>query len=134
VRADPLAALTVARQHAIAQDIAARNLTLVEAEIDKLDRWADDRKLALEREIKDLDRQIRDARKTAKAALTLDAKLAGQREIKALESRRSQQRRALFDAQDDVDAQRGQLIDAIEAKLTHGQTLDSLFTIRWSLV
>ena len=34
-------------------------------EADKLDGWADDLKLGLEREIKELDRQIKEARRTS---------------------------------------------------------------------
>ena len=74
-----------------------------EAEADKLDGWADDLKLGLEREIKELDRQIKEARRAATTALTLEEKLAGQKQIKALEAQRNEKRRSLFDAQDDVE-------------------------------
>jgi len=37
----------------------------------KLDRWAEDLKQALERELKDLDAEIRAARKASKAGVTL---------------------------------------------------------------
>ena len=68
-----------AAQAAIAQEVAERNLAFFEAETDKLDGWADDLKAGLEREIKELDRQIREARQAAKAALTLDEKLPDRR-------------------------------------------------------
>ena len=45
----------------------------------KLDGWADDLKVGLERELKELDRQIKEARRAATIALTLEEKLAGQR-------------------------------------------------------
>ncbi len=44
-----------------------------------------------------------------------------------------QKRRSLFDAHDQVDAQRGELIDAIQGKLSQGEALTRLFTIRWRL-
>jgi len=89
--------------------------------------------LGLEREIKDIDRQIKEARRAATTALTLEEKLVGQKEIKALEVQRSQRRRSLFDAQDEVDKQREDLIANIEGKLTQKTALSRLFTIRWRL-
>jgi adenine-specific DNA-methyltransferase len=91
-------------------------------------------KVGLEREIKELDRQIKEARRAATAALTLEEKLAGQKQIKALEAQRSQKRRALFDAQDEIDRQREQLISDIEGKLQQRVSLTRLFSIRWRLI
>ena len=90
-------------------------------------------KLGLEREIKELDRQIKEACRAATLALTLEEKLAGQKQIKALEAQRSQKRRTLFDAQDEVDKQREELIANNEGKLTQRSALQTLFTLRWKL-
>ena len=98
-----------------------------------MEGWADDLKLGLEREIKEIDRQIKEARRAATTALTLEEKLAGQKQIKALEAHRSQRRRSLFDAQDQVDKQREDLIANIEGKLTQQSALKQLFSIRWKL-
>ena len=65
------------------------------------------------------------------AALTLEEKLTGQKQIKALESQRNEKRRSLFDAQDKVDKQRDELIANIEGKLAQKVSLSHLFTIRW---
>ena len=125
--------LTQRQRLTITQDATARNVAFFTAETEKLDAWADDLKAGLEREIKDLDRQIREARKQSKSALTLDEKLAGQRAIKSLEAQRNQKRRSLFDAHDQVDSQRDELIAAIEGKLAQSESLTRLFTIRWRL-
>ncbi|NJD68382.1 MAG: hypothetical protein FIA90_07000 [candidate division NC10 bacterium] len=74
------------RQETIRRTISQRNATFFEAEADKLGGWADDLKVGLEREIKDLDRQIKEARRSTKATLTLEDKLAGQKQVKALET------------------------------------------------
>ncbi len=121
------------RQTTIRRTISERNAGFFEAEAEKLDGWADDLKLGLEREIKEMDRQIREARRAATAALTLEEKLAGQKQIKALESQRNDKRRSLFDAQDKVDQQRENLIATIEGKLTQKSNSRALFTIRWNL-
>lgn len=121
------------RQEAIQRTISQRNAAFFEAEADKLDGWADDLKVGLEREIKDLDRQIKEARRAAKATLTLEDKLAGQKQVKALETQRNTKRRALFDAQDDIDRRREQLIAEIEGKLQQRVSQTTLFSIRWKL-
>ena len=125
--------LTQQQETALHQTITARNAAFFEAEAEKLDAWADDLKVVLEREIKDIDRQIKEAKRAATAALTLEDKLAGQKQVKELEKLRNQKRRSLFDAQDEVDEQRDRLIAQIEGKLEQESALQPLFTIRWSL-
>ena len=121
------------RRDRIQESIARRNTLLFDAEAEKLENWADDLKLGLEREIKDLDREIKEARRTATRAPSLEEKLAGQKTIKALESKRNDKRRSLFDAQDDVDRQRDNLIAQIEGKLAQNVTLQPLFRIMWAV-
>jgi len=121
------------RQSSIQKEISERNARFFEAEAEKLDGWADDLKVGLEREIKELDRQIKEARRAATASLTLEEKLAGQKQIKALEAQRNQKRHSLFDTQDDVDRQREALIAQIEGKLQQKETVQPLFTVRWAL-
>jgi ERCC4-related helicase len=113
--------------------ISERNARFFEAETDKLEGWADDLKLGLEREIKELDRQIKETRRAAMIALTLEEKLAGQKQLKALEGQRNERRRSLFDAQDKVDKQREDLITNIERKLEQKSVLSPLFIVRWRL-
>ena len=84
------------RQGDIRRGISERNAAFYEAEAEKLDGWADDLKLGLEREIKEFDRPIKDARRAAATALTLEEKLAGQKQIKALEAQRNEKRRLAF--------------------------------------
>lgn len=128
-----LDAITQRRIKAIQQEIAEHNAHFFEMEAKKLDGWAEDRKVVLERDIKEFDRQIKEAKRAATAALTLEAKLEGQKQVKALESQRNQKRRSLFEAQDEVDRQRDELIALIEGKLEQKSELQCLFTIRWSL-
>jgi ERCC4-related helicase len=125
--------ITQDRRAAIQRNISERNARFFEAEAEKLEGWADDLKVGLERELKELDRQIKESRRAANIALTLEEKLAGQKQIKALEAQRNEKRRSLFDAQDKVDKQREDLIANIEGKLTQNAALSTLFTIRWKL-
>jgi len=125
-------ALTIEkRRDTILRQISERNAQFFEAEANKIDGWADDLKVGLEREIKEFDRQIKEARRSAVAALTLEEKLAVQKQIRQLEGQRNNKRRALFEAQDDIDAKREILITEIEGKLQRKDTLETLFSIRW---
>jgi superfamily II DNA or RNA helicase len=114
-------------------EISRRNADFFEAEAGKLDAWADDLKVGLEREIKDLDRQIKEARRADTAAPTLGEKLDLQREIRRLESRRREKRRELFDAQDDIDGRRDRLIEEMASKLEQRETRTELFRVLWTL-
>lgn len=129
--ASALAESLTSQQKHIRLAISERNARFFEAEANKLDGWADDLKVGLERELKELDRQIKEARRAATVALTLEEKLAGQKAVKALEAERSAKRRSLFDAQDKIDEQRTELITQIEGKLEQKTDVQSLFTIRW---
>jgi superfamily II DNA/RNA helicase len=115
------------------QKVEQRNGQLFDEEVIKLDRWSDDLKTGLEREIKELDKQIREARKVSALAGTLAAKLEAQKSIKALEAMRNSKRRELFDAQDAIDQQRDGLIGKIESQMRQRHDLAVLFCLRWLL-
>lgn len=130
---ESLGQITAKRQTELQQIIAKRNGHYYEAEAEKLDGWADDLKVGLEREIKEMDRLIKEARRAAATALTLEEKLASQKQIKAVEAQRNDKRRSLFEAQDAIDQQREDLIGKIEGKLQQETALVSIFTLRWLL-
>ena len=117
----------------VLEEINQRNSKWLDQEIGKLDRWSEDKKFALEQEIKDLDQQIRDAKRASTAAMTLADKLVQQRTLKAFQATRNEKRKDLFTAQDEVEARRDSLISEIEARMTKEQQSEVLFTIRWSL-
>jgi hypothetical protein len=110
------------------------NLGFFNQELEKLDAWADDQKLGLEQSIKEADRQIKEVRRTAATAATLDEKLHWQKQQRDLESHRNKLRRDLFDQQDKIEAQRNELIGKLEQQLQQQIQEQTLFTIEWELV
>jgi adenine-specific DNA-methyltransferase len=120
-------------QQSIQQGISERNAHFFEAEAEKLEGWSDDLKVGLEREIKEMDRLIKEARRSSTAAISLEDKLAGQKKVRSLESQRNEKRRSLFEAQDQIDRQRDQLIETLEGKLAQKTHSTPLFTLRWKL-
>ena len=124
----------LARQReTITGDIEQRNLRLFSDETEKLDSWADDLKVRLEREIKELDRRIKETRTKSKGAATLAEKLAAQKDQRELESMRDKRRRELFTRQDEIQAKRDRLIDELEGLLRQQHELVTLFTSDWHL-
>ena len=118
----------------VVTDLESRNLTFFSQETEKLDAWADDLKVGLEREIKDLDRQIKEARTKSKGAATLADKLQAQKEQRDLEGQRDKKRRELFDRQDQIQTRRDSLIDELEQQLGQQVTTTRLFAVEWALL
>ncbi len=123
-----------AERQSIMEALAVRQAKWFDEELDKLEGWADDMKSALEFEIKELDRTIKEARRASALAATLEEKLSCQKRIKELESQRNTKRKSLFDAQDEIDERKSSLIGDVEARLQQSVEMSPLFTIRWSLV
>lgn len=117
----------------ILHEIGQRNNRWLDQEVAKLDRWSDDLKLALEQEIRDLDVEIREAKRASTAAASLADKLACQRTLKTLQATRNQKRKDLFVAQDEVEGRRDGLIADIEERMKQNQTVEQVFIIRWTL-
>lgn len=118
----------------IVTELESRNLSFFSQETEKLDAWADDLKVGLEREIKELDRQIKEARTKSKGAATLADKLQAQKEQRELEGQRDKKRRELFNRQDEIQAKRDQLIDELEGQLGQQVTQRTLFCCEWEII
>ena len=114
--------------------VDVRNGEFFEEEVLKLDNWSEDLKKGLEQEIKEFDKQIRQARRDSKLAATLSDKLIFQKQIKQLEQSRNKKRRELFDQQDRIDAQRDELIEKIERQLKQKHNTEKVFSIRWRVI
>lgn len=117
----------------LAGRIAERNSGFFDTEVEKLDKWAEDMKKALELDLKKMDIDIKTAKTNAKKLTILDEKVKVQRGIKEMEKKRNEMRKRLFQAQDEVEERKENLIDNVEAKLRQKARLEPLFTIRWSV-
>lgn len=109
-------------------------LNLFDEQVDKLDTWAEDMKLGLEREIQDLNQTIRLMKSEARRADSIEARLAAQREIKASEALLKRKRADLFAEHDRIEEQKDQLTDNLEQLLSLRSEKQNLFTLRWKMV
>jgi ERCC4-related helicase len=121
------------RKQQLLRDIGQRNLGYFEQEVEKLDAWADDLKFGIEQEIKIIDVEIKQIRRTAASAPTLEEKLTHQKHQRDLEAKRSKLRRELYTRQDEVESQRNELIVQLETQLQQQVEEQPLFTIEWEL-
>lgn len=121
------------RISSVLREINQRNMGYFEQEVQKLDAWADDLKLGIEQEIKEIDRQIKDVRRTAASAPTLEEKLSLQKQQRELEAKRTKLRRELFMRQDAIESERNALIDQLESQLQQQVQEQTLFTVAWTL-
>ncbi|TGK15728.1 DEAD/DEAH box helicase [Leptospira fluminis] len=131
---EQMSMILLEKESLVRSRVSKRNIIYFEEQAEKLDGWAEDLKLGLEREIKDIDRKMRETRRSSIAAPTLSEKLHFQKEIKTLEEIRSQKRKTLFDAQDDIDRRRGEFIAEIEKKLSVSYSRQPIFKIEWRVV
>lgn len=122
------------RRHEVAEQTTARNSRWFDTEMDKLDRWAEDRRASLKAELADLDEDLKDAKRAARLAPTLPEKLERQRAVRGLETRRDEAWRAYDQASRDVDRQKDDLLDEIGRRLEQRMEQQQLFTLRWHVV
>lgn len=121
-------------QQELLDEIVAKNAQWFDTEIDKLDRWAEDRRAALKVELEALDQQLKEMRKAARLAPNLPEKLQLQRTLRTLETRRDEAWRSYDEASREIDRQKDALLDEISGRLEQQTEQVPLFILRWSLV
>lgn len=131
--AQMLAAGLAARKAEIVDETSARNGRYFDIEIDKLDRWADDRRASLKAELDELDEALKEAKKAARNAPNLPEKLERQRAVRSLEEKRDKAWRDYDFAVREVDRQKDALLDDISRRLNQKVEEQPLFSLRWSV-
>lgn len=131
--ADRLELELVRRRQELVDEMTGRNGRWFDTEMDKLDKWADDRRNSLKAELVELDESLKEAKKGARLAPTLPEKLERQRAVRTLETKRDEAWRAYDQASRDVDRQKDALLDEIGRRLEHKVEQERLFFLRWQL-
>ena len=102
--------------------------------MDKLDRWAEDRRSSLKAELETADEALKAAKKAARTAPTLPEKLERQREVRKLDAKRDEAWRTFDHASRELDAHKDAILDDIAKRLEQRTQTQSIFTLRWHLV
>ena len=99
----------------------------------KLDRWADDQRLALQTELRELEQDIRLRRNLARQSVTLAERVKEQRHITDLERKLADKRFRLHGEEDNIEIKKNKFLDDTEKKLeTHIEQIN-LFSLRWKV-
>lgn len=115
-------------------DISERNAVFFEEEMDKLNRWAEDKRKSLKTTLKDYDDRIAELKKQARIAPNLPEKIEIQKKIRNLDKKRDDAWRQYDEAAREIERQKDALIDQVEARLQQEIEEENLFTIRWKLI
>ena len=91
-------------------------------------------KKSLEIELRRMDIDIKTMKTNARKVLKLEEKIRLQREIKDLEKKRNEMRQKLFQAQNEVEVKKENLLDKVEAQLNQKITQTPLFTIKFKVI
>jgi hypothetical protein len=122
------------QQQVIAESLSRKNGTWFDVEMDKLDRWAEDRRKSLKTALDELDAKIRETRKEARLAPNLPTKLDLQRQLRQFEGKRNEAWKEFDEASRNVERQKDGLLDEISQRLDQRIEKEPLFILRWRLV
>ncbi|MDR9778097.1 hypothetical protein RJJ65_36795, partial [Rhizobium hidalgonense] len=101
----------IAAQRAVLVNAASeRNGVFFEQELEKLDHWGEDRRSSLKMNLKDLDTEIKELKKQARAAANLPEKLKLEKLRKKHESERDQAWRDYDQAAKEIELAKDRLI------------------------
>lgn len=115
-------------KNGVLSDISERNAVFFEEEMEKLDRWAEDKRKSLKTTLKDYDGQIADHKKQARVAPNLPEKLAVQKKIRNLDKKRDEAWRQYDEGAREIERQKDTLIDHVEARLQQEVKEETFFT------
>lgn len=117
----------------ILEEAAIRNGMYFEQELDKLDKWGEDRRSSLKITLREMDEQLKNLKKQARLASNLPEKLKLEKERKTLETERDKAWRAYDEAAKEIEHSKERLIDSIEKQLQQFCTTKELFLFRWTI-
>jgi len=130
---EALDATITGKKNAILGEIGTRNAQFFEQELDKLDKWGEDRRSSLKATLKELDEQIKALKKQGRIAPNLPEKLKIERERQRTESDRDKAWREYDAAAKEIEQGKDRLIHQIETKLQQSLSSTQLFLIRWTI-
>lgn len=125
--------LMQAEQKAIIEEMTVQDNTWFDEELMKLEKWAQDVKQSMEKSIKNMDSEIAELKKQSRKTAVLKDKLAIEKKINTIETRRNQQRFDLYSEQDKIDQKKEKLIGETIEKLQQNITSNNIFYLRWNI-
>jgi len=103
-------------------------------ERDKLEQWADDSLLAVEKMLEDIKLKISSLKRESRKASDIETEKQLQEEIKEAEKEKRRMRQQVFDVEDEIADKRDAMIDALEQRLHRSSKAENLFIVQWKVV
>lgn len=113
--------------------LRAKDTEYFQHEVDKLHKWADDKILASEKELKDVKSKIKELNRASKKTSSSEELLKIQSELKEHERKKKRLRQEIFQVEDEIEERRDDMINAIKAKMLKAINESPIFTIKWKL-
>lgn len=131
---DSLLTETVTRQlDARLSRLLDENNQYFQRERSKLEAWADDQLLSAEQKLEDTRARIKEAKRQARLAESVELQKHAEEDLQRLSRLQRRQRQEIFDVEDEIEARRDALIDALERQMHQSSSSHHLFRIRWRL-
>jgi ERCC4-related helicase len=106
----------------------------IDAESDRLDRYANDIEIEVDAQIKELEEEAKDLRKQSRgASLSMQDKLALKRKIKRLEDDIDELKMTKFQKRKEARQKVEDMLDDFAAALNQQPEIKPLFTLRWAV-
>lgn len=102
-------------------------------EVEKLERWAEDKRVALDIRIKQLDLEIKQARKASRQLGSLQEKMAAKRALKSLERERDQVMLNYHEEKKVIEQEEDDLFEQLEKRLSTETKTKILFEVTWEV-
>ncbi len=120
-------------QATISKNLEENNRYFNEAR-DQLDKWAEDMEMAIQKDLDDTKKQIRDLQRKSRQAPTVEEQHKLQNDMANLERKKRSLREKIFDMEDEIALKRDRLVEALEKRMQQKTTIVPVFTIRWRVV
>jgi DNA repair exonuclease SbcCD ATPase subunit len=119
---------------AILANLDAQRADWLQAEMDKLDDWAEDKRTGLKADLKKYDEELSDLKKRVRLAGSLQEKLTLQRAKQQCEKKRDEAWRAYDGDAGEIEERKERLLDRVTEQLTQETETFDLFTITFEII
>ncbi len=101
---------------------------------EKLYKWAEDLEKGIEEKLEEVKNQIKKLQRDARKAINMDEKEKINIEIQDLEKEKKRQRKSIFEAQDEIEEKRDQLLETLKEHKKYNVSFDEIFKIKFKIV
>jgi len=122
------------REQDVIEALKRQNAQWFADESQKLEKWAEDKVFAAEKELKDAKARILELKREARSAGSPEQQHRIQTQIQELEKSKRRLRQRIFEVEDEIIEERDRMISDLEARLQQDISKQELFAVRWTVV